>query len=164
MNFISDIENCLGALQKGVLTGIPTQAGWMLAADATNSEALDKLWGFANNASDPELVILLATEQDLLLYVSALDLAVFERFESFTIPTAIWFTGILGLPDPALGNDGSAAIAIVGDEFCFHLIKRLQKPIAVLPMSRQDLSEAAFFIAEQHTIPHTAKFAIENFV
>jgi len=75
------------------------------------------------------MIILLADERDILHYVAAPDLRVFDFIEQQTRPTTLIFEQALGLPDNLTAPDGSVAIRLVRDEFCRHLIKRLRKPI-----------------------------------
>ncbi len=71
----------------------------------------------------------MADERDVLQYVAAPDLSVFDFIEKQTRPTTIIFENAVGLPDNLVAHDGSIAIRIVQDEFCRHVIKRLRKPL-----------------------------------
>ncbi|ULQ57193.1 Sua5/YciO/YrdC/YwlC family protein [Flavihumibacter rivuli] len=148
MDFSQDLENCLDALRTGGLIGIPTVSGRMVAADATLDDAVNAL----REGSQGEMpVVLLADERDLLQYVSALDLDVFDRFESFELPTAIRFEGIIGLADALTGPEGTACIALIADDFCRHLVKRFRKPLAVLPEGNGPHWGTILYRAADHT-------------
>lgn len=150
MDFSQDLENCLDALRSGGLIGIPTVGGRMVAADATLDEAVNAL----REGRPGEIpVVLLADERDLLQYVSALDLDVFDRFESFELPTAIRFDGIVGLADAVTGSEGTACIALIADDFCRHLVKRFRRPLAVLPERSHLLKSGITYRAGDHVLP-----------
>jgi L-threonylcarbamoyladenylate synthase len=70
-----------------------------------------------------------ADEREILQYVAAPDLHVFDFIQQQTRPTTIIFENAVGLPYNLVAQDGSIAIRIVRDEFCRHLIKRLRKPL-----------------------------------
>jgi len=78
---------------------------------------------------EKSFVVLAATERDILQYAANVDLAVFDFLATVEKPTTVIYDTAIGLADNVLADDGSAAIRICSDEFCRHLIKRLQKPI-----------------------------------
>ena len=45
MDFTDDLNQCLQALKEGQLVGIPGRAGWMLAGNAADGQAMSVLMG-----------------------------------------------------------------------------------------------------------------------
>lgn len=129
IDFASEVESALQALRKGQVILYPTDTIWGLGCDATCEEAVRKIYDIKQRDDSKSLIILVADERDILQYVSAPDLAVFDFLEEQTRPTTVIFDGAINLPDVLIADDGSIAIRIVQDEFCRHLIRRLRKPI-----------------------------------
>jgi L-threonylcarbamoyladenylate synthase len=127
--FETEIEDALSALQKGKVILYPTDTIWGLGCDATNENAVEKIYSIKKRPESKSMIVLVATERDILKYVAAPDLAVFDFIAAQSRPTTIIFDHAIGLADNLIAEDGSVAIRIVQDEFCRHLIKRLQKPI-----------------------------------
>lgn len=127
--FENDVQQCLDVLKKGGVILYPTDTIWGLGCDATNKEAVQRIYNIKQREDTKSLIILVAEERDVLQYVAAPDLGVFDFIEKQTRPTTIIFENAVGLPDNLVANDGSIAIRIVQDEFCRHLIKRLRKPL-----------------------------------
>jgi L-threonylcarbamoyladenylate synthase len=127
--FETEIEDALSALQKGKVILYPTDTIWGLGCDATNENAVEKIYSIKKRPESKSMIVLVATERDILKYVAAPDLAVFDFIAAQSRPTTIIFDHAIGLADNLIAQDGSVAIRIVQDEFCRHLIKRLQKPI-----------------------------------
>ena len=75
------------------------------------------------------MIVLVASEREVMQHVTLLDLSVFDFLETVSKPTTVIYEGVIGLAENVLGEDGSVGIRICEDEFCKHLIKRLQKPI-----------------------------------
>lgn len=128
-DFSTEVETALSALRNGQVILYPTDTIWGLGCDATVDEAVKKIYHIKQRADSKSLIILVAEERDILQYVSAPDLAVFDFFQEQNRPTTVIFKGAINLPDALIAEDGSIAIRIVQDEFCRHLIKRLRKPI-----------------------------------
>lgn len=129
MDFYSEVEAALNALRSGGVILYPTDTIWGLGCDATNEEAVKKIYRIKQRDDSKSLIILVAGERDVLQYVAAPDLAVFDFIARQTRPTTVIFDNAVNLPDALIAEDGSIAIRIIQDEFCRHLIKRLRKPI-----------------------------------
>jgi len=127
--FAADIEQCLLTLHAGGIILFPTDTIWGLGCDATDPQAVERLFALKRRPPEKALVVLLPDERDLLQYVAAPDPAVFDYIEQTDKPTSIIFDNVLGLADNVLAPDGSAAIRIVKEDFCRHLLKRFRKPI-----------------------------------
>jgi L-threonylcarbamoyladenylate synthase len=127
--FEQEVEKALEVLRRGNIILYPTDTIWGIGCDATNEEAIRRIYQIKNREDSKSMIILVADERDVLQYVAAPDLAVFDFIEEQTRPTTIIFEHAIGLPDNLIAEDGSVAIRIVRDEFCRHLIKRLRKPI-----------------------------------
>lgn len=127
--FEEEVEKAINVLQQGNIILYPTDTIWGIGCDATNEKAVKRIFDIKEREDSKSLIILVAEEKDILQYVAAPDLAVFDFIEEQTRPTTIIFETAVGLPDNLVSNDGSIAIRIVRDPFCRHLIKRLRKPI-----------------------------------
>lgn len=127
--FQQDIEQCLTVLNNGGLILYPTDTVWGIGCDATNEEAVQKIYSLKKRPDEKAMIILVADEREVLQYVAAADLQVFDYIQKATKPTTVIYNGAIGLAENLVGNDGSVAIRICKEDFCKHLIKRFRKPI-----------------------------------
>jgi L-threonylcarbamoyladenylate synthase len=127
--FEQEVEEALKVLRSGNVILYPTDTIWGIGCDATNKEAVRRIYQIKKREDSKSMIILVADERDVLQYVAAPDLSVFDFIEEQTRPTTIIFGHAVGLPDSLIAEDGSIAIRIARDEFCRHLMKRLRKPI-----------------------------------
>jgi L-threonylcarbamoyladenylate synthase len=128
-DFAIDIDNCLRVLHSGGIILYPTDTIWGIGCDATNMQAVEKIIALKQRPKSKSFVVLVADERDVLKYVAAPDLAVFDYLQQAHKPTTVIYENALGLAENVLGDDGSVAIRICNDEFCHHLIKRFRKPV-----------------------------------
>lgn len=145
VDFSTEVENALTSLRKGEVILYPTDTIWGLGCDATVEKAVKKIYNIKQRDDSKSLIILAADERDILHYVSAPDLAVFDFIEKQDRPTTIIFEGAVNLPEALIAEDGSIAIRIVRDEFCRHLIRRLRKPIVSTSANISGQSSPRFF-------------------
>jgi L-threonylcarbamoyladenylate synthase len=127
--FEQEIEKALTELRNGGVILYPTDTVWGIGCDATNAEAVQRIYEIKKRPDSKSMIVLVADERDVLQYVAAPDLAVFDYLEQQTRPTTVIFEQAIGLPDNLVAEDGSIAMRMVRDEFCRHLIKRLRKPL-----------------------------------
>lgn len=129
MNFEKDIGSCLKVLNEGGLILYPTDTVWGIGCDATNENAVDKIYKLKKRSDEKALIVLVADERDIMQHVAAPDLSLFDYLDKTAKPTTVVYGGALGFADNLVASDGSIAIRICKDDFCGHLIKRFRKPI-----------------------------------
>jgi L-threonylcarbamoyladenylate synthase len=129
VEFEKDIEQCLKVLKEGGLILYPTDTVWGIGCDATNEQAVQKVYALKKRLDEKAMIVLVADESDVLKYTAAPDLAVFDYLQQTIKPTTVIYDGAIGLANNLVGKDGSIAIRICGEPFCRHLIKRFRKPI-----------------------------------
>ncbi|HUQ66744.1 MAG TPA: L-threonylcarbamoyladenylate synthase [Flavitalea sp.] len=127
--FEKDIEHCLSVLNEGGTILYPTDTVWGIGCDATNNEAVQKVYKIKERPSKKSMIVLLADEKDILKYVANPDPHIFEYLKTVQKPTTIVYDGAIGLASDLIPDDGSIAIRIVHEKFCRHLLKRFRKPI-----------------------------------
>ncbi|MET0462759.1 MAG: L-threonylcarbamoyladenylate synthase [Chitinophagaceae bacterium] len=145
MDFQQDIDQCLKTLSDGGLILYPTDTIWGIGCDATNSEAVKKVYALKQRADEKALIVLLSDERDVLQYVAGADLSVFDYLQQTSKPTTVIYEGAIGLADNLIGGDGSIAIRLCRDPFCRHLLKRFRKPIVSTSANISGQSSAPFF-------------------
>jgi L-threonylcarbamoyladenylate synthase len=129
LDFENDILNCLEVLRGGGVILYPTDTVWGIGCDATNAEAVKKVYDLKKRGDEKSMIVLVAEEKEILRYTANPDLKVFEYLKSVKKPTTVVYEGAIGLAENLVNKDGSVAIRICQDEFCKHLIKRFRKPI-----------------------------------
>jgi len=128
-DFTEDLDACLDVLRNGGIILYPTDTVWGLGCDATNADAVEKIINLKRRPAHKSFVVLLADERDLIQYVAAPDLGVFDYLDQQDRPTTIIYEQALGLADNVVAENGSVAIRICKDDFCKKIIKRLRRPI-----------------------------------
>src|SRR6478672_2110490 len=111
--FEKEVEKALEILKSGGVILYPTDTIWGIGCDATNKQAVKRIYEIKNREDSKSMIILVADERDVLQYVAAPDLAVFDFIEEQVRPTTIIFEQAVGLPGNLVAEDGSVAIRIV---------------------------------------------------
>ena len=129
VNFENDIDQCLFVLKKGGLILYPTDTIWGIGCDATNANAVEKIYQLKQRPDEKAMIILVADEKNILKYVASPDVELFNHLKHTQKPTTVIYDGALGFPDNLVNKDGTIAIRICRKDFCRQLIKRFRKPV-----------------------------------
>ena len=116
-------------LKNGGTILYPTDRVWGIGCDATNAEAVEKIFQLKSRPDSKAMIVLVTEERDVLKHVANVDLQVFDYLEKSQKPTTVIYEHAIGLADNLLAKDGSIGIRICNEAFCRHLIKRFRKPI-----------------------------------
>ena len=141
MEFESDILNCIQTLRCGGIILYPTDTIWGIGCDATNAKTVEKIYQLKKRPDEKTMIVLVADEKQVLKYVAAPDLRIFDYLPKTGKPITIVYEGAIGLADNLINKDGSIAIRICKNEFCKQLIKRFRKPIV---STSANISEESF--------------------
>jgi L-threonylcarbamoyladenylate synthase len=129
MSIEQDIQSALQILRSGGIILYPTDTVWSIGCDATSESAVKKIYELKQRPAGKIMTVLVASERDIIQYVAAPDMEVFNYLNSAKQPTTVVYQGAIGLADNLIADEGSIGVRIVQDEFCRHLIKRFGKPI-----------------------------------
>ena len=143
--FENDVTSCLRVLQSGGLILYPTDTIWGIGCDATDAEAVRRVYALKQRAETKSLIVLVADQRDILKYTSQPDLRIFDFLKTVHKPTTVIYKGAIGLAPNLVNADGTIAIRLVDDSFCRHLIKRFRKPIVSTSANRSGDPSPAFY-------------------
>ncbi len=122
------IEKAIESLQNGGTILYPTDTIWGIGCDATNPEAIKKVFDIKHRDANKSMIILVENEKRLQDLVDVPEMA-WEIIDLSEKPVTIVYESAKGLPEEALAEDGSIGIRLVKDDFCKKLISKLNKPI-----------------------------------
>jgi L-threonylcarbamoyladenylate synthase len=129
MFFDDDINAAVKCLRSNGVILYPTDTIWGLGCDATNNEAVEKIFRIKSRDMNKSLLILVSNEQMLERYVYDIPEIAFELISVSDGPMTIIYPKGKNLADGVCSADGSVGIRICKDEFCEQLIQRFRKPI-----------------------------------
>jgi L-threonylcarbamoyladenylate synthase len=129
IDIYSEIKNAHEVLKNGGIILYPTDTIWGIGCDATNSEAVKRIFLLKKRSAEKNLILLLDTASRIPSYVNEVHETAWSLIEFSNKPLTIIYDGARNLPPEVIGDDGSIAIRITKDEFCNKLISKLKKPL-----------------------------------
>lgn len=127
--FEDDIKKSLTVLREGGVILYPTDTIWGLGCDATNSEAVDKVFRIKSRAGSRSLIILVNGIGMLERYVKDIPATAMDLINVSDSPLTIIYPEGRNLVGGVCNEDGSVGIRVCNEPFCNELIARFRKPL-----------------------------------
>jgi L-threonylcarbamoyladenylate synthase len=129
MIYDNDIKNSIKVLREGGVILYPTDTIWGLGCDATNPEAVGKIFSIKQREDSKSLIVLVNGIGMLERYIREIPPAALNILEVTETPVTIVYPGAKNLAMNLVAGDGSVGIRIPHDDFCLRLIEQFRKPI-----------------------------------
>lgn len=140
-----EIQKAVEVLRKGGIILYPTDTVWGIGCDATDPEAVAKVYAIKKRA-DSKSLVLLASDMDMICrYVKEVPEMAVQLVEVNDKPMTIVYPGAVAGPSPAgsalpkaeknclafntVAEDGSVGIRIPMMDFCRQLVSRFGRPV-----------------------------------
>ncbi len=128
-DFTSEINNCIAVLEAGGLILYPTDTVWGIGCDATNEDAIKKVFHLKQREDSKALICLVANDAMLERHVEQVPELAYDILDLAIKPTTIIYDNPKGIAKNTIAKDNTLAIRVASDKFCQYLINRFKKPI-----------------------------------
>ncbi len=129
VNFNLDVKDAVAVMRRGGIILYPTDTVWGLGCDATDSEAVKKIFSLKQRSDSKAMIILVDSEAMLERWVEGIPQVAYELIEAAVSPTTIIYDGARGLAPELLSADGSIAVRITREPFSAALCRTLGHPV-----------------------------------
>jgi len=124
-----EVANAFKILQDGGIILYPTDTIWGIGCNATNTEAIKKIYKLKQRDEAKSMVVLLDSENKLESYVQEVNPLAYDLIEYAENPLTLIMPGAKNVSTALIAADGSIGIRITKHLFCQQLIQRLRKPL-----------------------------------
>jgi L-threonylcarbamoyladenylate synthase len=124
-----EINNALKVLKEGGLILYPTDTVWGIGCDATNDDAVSKIYNLKQRSDSKALICLVADDRMLKKYIKKIPDAAFDIMDIEDNPITIIYDNPQSLAQNLIAEDNSIAIRIPDHEFCFQLLRKFNGAI-----------------------------------
>lgn len=124
-----EIKKACEVMQAGGVILYPTDTIWGLGCDATNEEAVKRVYEIKKRVDSKALIVLIDRDVKLQFYVDEVPEIAYDLIEYSDKPLTIIYDGARNLAPNLLADDGSIGIRITKEEFSTKLCERFKKAI-----------------------------------
>lgn len=129
MKYADDIKAAVEVMRKGGVILYPTDTVWGIGCDATNAEAVARIYKIKRREESKAMICLVDSDNRMQRYVRDVPEVAWDVMTLATKPTTVILDGADGLAPNLIAEDGSIAIRITHEEFSRELCYRMQRPI-----------------------------------
>ncbi len=127
--FDEDIQSACNILKKGGVILYPTDTIWGIGCDATNEDAVQRIFNLKQRADHKAMLVLIDSSAKLGMYVSEVPDMAWDLTELADKPLTIIYPEGKNLAQNLLGEDRSIGIRITSEPFSQKLCERFRKPL-----------------------------------
>lgn len=127
--YMDDLNQCVEIMKSGGIILYPTDSVWSVGCDATNENAVKRVYSLKQRDESKKLTILVDHADRVGRYVKQIPEVAIQLIEVNDKPMTIIYPGVVNIAPNLIDADGSAGIRITGDEFCKRLISALNRPV-----------------------------------
>ena len=128
-----DIRKAVEVLRRGGVILYPTDTVWGIGCDATNQEAVKRVYDIKQRDDSKALICLVDSDARLQRYVRQVPDVAWQLIDSLkdsdSKPTTIILDGAVNLASNLIADDGSIALRITNEPFSKELCYRFQKAL-----------------------------------
>ena len=155
------MEQIIQTLKSGGTILYPTDTIWGIGCDATNIDAIEKIFEIKKREKTKSMIILVESEKRLQDLVDVPEMA-WEIMDLSEKPVTIIYDHPKGLPKELLAEDGSIGIRLVKNDFLKKLISKLNKPLVSTSANFSGEKSPMKFSDISHEIVDAVDFVVEE--
>lgn len=124
-----DIRQAVEVLRRGGVILYPTDTVWGIGCDATNAEAVARVYAIKHRDDSKAMICLIDSGARLQRYVRDVPDVAWDLIELAVRPTTVILDGASGLAPNLIAADGSIAMRVTREPFSHELCYRFQKAL-----------------------------------
>lgn len=128
-DFKEDIKKACEVMQEGGVILYPTDTIWGIGCDATNPEAVKRVYDIKKRTDSKAMLVLVDSTVKVDFYVADVPAVAWDLIDFTTKPLTIIYDNARNLADNLLAEDGSVGIRVTSEEFSKQLCFRFRKAI-----------------------------------
>ena len=138
----------------------PTDTVWGLGCDATNEEAVKKIYDIKKRTDHKSMLVLLEDAGKIASYADVPDIAL-ELIEVTDKPTTIIYPNAKRLASNLIAEDGTIGIRITQEEFTRSLLSRFNRPVVSTSANISGEAAPRFYEEISDDIRNAADYVVD---
>lgn len=126
---IEEINKAIEVLRRGGIILYPTDTVWGIGCDATNAEAVERIYALKQSGDKKSMLVLLDHIDKVSMYIKKVPEVAWDLLEVADKPLTLILPGAAGVAPNLIPEERTLGIRIPDNEFCKKLIYRLGRPL-----------------------------------
>lgn len=156
-----EIRKACEVLQRGGVILYPTDTVWGIGCDATNEEAVKRVYEIKRRADSKAMLVLVDSDVKVDFYVKDVPEVAWDLIQYATKPLTVIYDDARNLAPNLIGEDGSVGIRVTSEEFSKQLCFRFRKAIVSTSANISGQPSPASFSEIQDEIKQAVDYIVE---
>lgn len=156
-----EIKKACEVLQKGGVILYPTDTVWGIGCDATNEEAVRRVYEIKQRTDSKAMLVLVDSDVKVDFYVEDVPEVAWDLIQYATKPLTVIYDGAKNLASNLIGEDGSVGIRVTQEEFSKQLCFRFRKAIVSTSANISGQPAPATFSEIQDEIKQSVDYIVD---
>lgn len=123
------IKEAVEVLRRGGIILYPTDTVWGIGCDATNPEAVERIYSLKRSVNKKGMIILLDRVEKVGRYFRTVPDVAWNLMELTTSPLTLIMPEAVGVAENLIPEERTLAVRVPDHDFCRRLIGRLGRPL-----------------------------------
>lgn len=124
-----EIHNAFEVIQNGGIILYPTDTVWGIGCDATNPEAIKKIYALKQREESKSMICLMNGEKMMYNVFKNIPEVAWQILDLSEKPTTLILDNPRNVAANIIAEDDTLGIRLVKEPFCFKLMERMKKPL-----------------------------------
>jgi L-threonylcarbamoyladenylate synthase len=129
MDINTEVHNAFEVIKNGGIILYPTDTVWGIGCDATNPEAIAKIYALKQREDSKSMIVLMNGDKMMYNVFSAIPDLAWDLWDLSEKPTTLILDNPRNIAENLIAADKTLGVRIIKEPFCFKLLERMKKPI-----------------------------------
>jgi L-threonylcarbamoyladenylate synthase len=125
----TEIQKAFEVIQQGGIILYPTDTVWGIGCDATNAEAVQKIYDLKKREESKSMIVLMNGEKMIYNVFKDIPEVAWQILDLSEKPTTLILDKPRNVAPNIIADDQSLAVRIVKEPFCYKLMERMKRPL-----------------------------------
>lgn len=124
-----EVNRAVEVLRRGGIILYPTDTVWGIGCDATNLEAVERIYRLKGSVNKKGMIVLLDTPAAVGKYIRRVPEVAYDLMELTDKPLTLILDGAVGVAENLIPEEGSLAVRVPDHDFCRRVVGKLRRPL-----------------------------------
>ena len=125
----TEILNAYEVIKNGGIILYPTDTVWGIGCDATNEEAIAKIYALKQRNDSKSMIVLMNGEKMMYNVFKEIPDVAWEIWDLSEKPTTLILDNPRNVAPNIIAEDKTLGVRIIKEPFCFKLLERMKRPL-----------------------------------
>ncbi len=125
----TEVHNAFEIISSGGIILYPTDTVWGIGCDATNAEAIAKIYALKRREESKSMIVLMNGERMMYNVFREIPEVAWQILDLSEKPTTLILDNPRNVAPNVIAPDQTLGVRLVKEPFCFKLMERMKKPL-----------------------------------